>query len=173
MRSTTSAWPSNQFEFKSTLATLTGVTPRNLADTVTVRMTAGSAAALAQGELLIDSTTAAKDHLSVGDAVPVRFAHTGPTTIRIGGIYQSNALIQSYLVSSAYFLAHFRAPHPGAVLVRTNGGSGVETAVTNALAPYMQPLPPARGARRQLFRVQRGTRQAAARRLLALRCHLA
>jgi putative ABC transport system permease protein len=126
----------NQFEFKSTLTTLTGVTPQNLADTVTVRMTAGSTAALAQGELLIDSTTATKDHLSVGDAVPVRFASTGPTTIRIGGIYQSNALIQSYLVSSAYFLAHFRAPHPGAVLVRTNGSAGVEAAVASALAPY-------------------------------------
>ncbi len=120
----------DQFEFKSTLATLTGVTTQNLADTVIVRMTAGSTAALAQGELLIDSTTATKDHLSVGDTVPVRFAYTGPTTIRIGGIYQSNALIRSYLVSSTYFLAHFRQPHPGAVLVRTNGGPGVETAVT-------------------------------------------
>ncbi len=99
-------------------------------------MTAGSTAALGQGELLIDSTTATKDHLSVGDTVPIRFAYTGPTTIRIGGIYQSNALIQSYLVSSAYFLAHFRQPHPGAVLARTNGGPGVETAVSNALAPY-------------------------------------
>ncbi len=99
------------------------MTPQNLAATVIVRMTAGSTAALAQGELLIDSTTATKDHLAVGDTVPIRFAETGPTTIRIGGIYQSNALIQSYLVSSAYFLAHFRAPHPGAVLVRTNGNS--------------------------------------------------
>jgi len=126
----------NQFEFQSTLATLTGVTTQNLADTVILRMTAGSAAALGQGELLIDSTTATKDHLSVGDTVPVRFAYTGPAIIRIGGIYQANALIQSYLVSSTYFLAHFRAPHPGAVLVRTNGSPGVETAVSNALAPY-------------------------------------
>jgi putative ABC transport system permease protein len=126
----------NQFEFQSTLATLTGVTTHNLADTVIVQMTAGSTAALGQGELLIDSTTATKDHLSVGDTVPVRFAYTGPTTIRIGGIYQANALIQSYLVSSTYFLAHFRAPHPGAVLVRTNGSPGVDTAVSSALAPY-------------------------------------
>src|SRR6202042_1981175 len=100
----------NQFEFRSTLTTLTGVTPQNLGDTVLVRMTAGSTAALTQGELLIDSTTATKDHLSVGDSVPIRFAYTGPTTIKIGGIYQANALIQSYLVSSAYFLAHFRTP---------------------------------------------------------------
>jgi putative ABC transport system permease protein len=126
----------NQFEFQSTLATLTGVTTQNLADTVAVRMTAGSTAALAQGGLLVDATTATRDHLSVGDTVPVRFAYTGPATIRIGGVYQSNALIQSYLVSSAYFLAHFMTPHPGAVLVRTNGSSSVETAVSNALAPY-------------------------------------
>src|SRR6185437_14552283 len=102
----------DQFEFKSTLATLTGVTTQNLADTVVLRMTSGSAAALAQNEMLIDNTTATKDHLSVGDTVPVRFAYTGPTTIKIGGIYQSNVLIQSYLVSSTYFLAHFRQPHP-------------------------------------------------------------
>jgi putative ABC transport system permease protein len=126
----------NEFEFKSTLTTLTGVSPQNLADTVILRMTAGSSAALAQNEMLIDTTTATKDHLSVGDTVPVRFAYTGPTTIRIGGIYQSNAVILSYLVSSAYFRAHFRAPHPGAILVRTNGSPGVATAVTNALAPY-------------------------------------
>jgi putative ABC transport system permease protein len=126
----------DQFEFKSTLATLTGVTTQNLADTVTLRMTAGSSSALGQGELLIDSSTATKDHLSVGDVVPIRFAYTGPTTIRIGGIYQSNVLIQSYLVSSVYFLAHFRQPHPGAILVRTNGSPGAETSVSTALAPY-------------------------------------
>jgi putative ABC transport system permease protein len=126
----------SQFEFESTLATLTGVTTQNLADTVLVRMTAGSTAALAHGQLLVDATTATKDHLAVGDTVPIRFAETGPATIRIGGIYQSNALILSYLVSSAYFRVHFRAPQPGAVLVRTDGGAGVQTAVSNALSPY-------------------------------------
>jgi putative ABC transport system permease protein len=126
----------NQFEFQSTLTTLTGVTTHNLADTVVLRMTAGSSAALDQGELLIDSTTATKDHLAVGETVPIRFAATGRTTIKIGGIYQSNALIQSYLVSAPYFLAHFTQPHPGAILASTNGSSGVETAVSNALAPF-------------------------------------
>jgi putative ABC transport system permease protein len=126
----------DQFEFKSALTTLTGVTAQHLADTVILRMTSGSTAALAQGELLVDSATATKDHLAVGDTVPIRFAYTGPTTIRIGGIYQSNALIQSYLVSAPYFLAHFRQESPGAVLVRTNGSPGVDAAVTRALAPY-------------------------------------
>jgi putative ABC transport system permease protein len=126
----------DQFEFRSTITTLTGVTAQNLADTVILRMKSGSAAALAQGELLVDSTTATKDHLAVGDTAPIRFAYTGPTTIRIGGIYQSNALIGSYLVSAPYFLAHFRQESPAAVLVSTNGAPGVDAAVTHALAPF-------------------------------------
>ena len=99
-------------------------------------MTAGSPAALDAGELLIDSTTAKNNHLAVGDTVPVKFAYTGATTMRIGGIYQANALIQSYLVSSGFFVAHFRNPHPAAILLATNGGPGIEAAVQRALAPY-------------------------------------
>jgi putative ABC transport system permease protein len=126
-----------QFEFKGTLSTVTGVTTRDLAATVILRMTSGSPAVLDAGEMLIDSTTAKADHLAVGDTVPVKFPYTGDTTVRIGGIYQSNALIESYLISSGYFLAHFRSPHhPAAVLLSTNGSPGVEAAVEQALAPY-------------------------------------
>ncbi len=99
-------------------------------------MKAGTGAALARGEILIDSTTARSDHLSVGDVAPVKFAATGPTTVRIGGVYAANALIGSYLVSNSYFLAHFVNEQPGAVLLRTDGSSGVDKAVQNALASY-------------------------------------
>jgi putative ABC transport system permease protein len=125
-----------QFEFQNTLSQLTAVSTDNLAATVNLRMTSGTSAALAQGELLIDSTTAQNKHLAVGDTVPARFALTGPTTLRIGGIYETNALIGSYLVSSAYFLSHYTARSPGALLLRTNGSSAVDDAVTSALAPY-------------------------------------
>jgi putative ABC transport system permease protein len=97
-----------QFEFGSALSQLTAVSTNNLADTVILRMTSGTSAALAQGELLIDSTTAQNKHLAVGDTVAARFALTGPATLRIGGIYQANALIGSYLVSSAFFLSTTR-----------------------------------------------------------------
>jgi putative ABC transport system permease protein len=126
----------SQFDFEGTLSTLTGVSTPNLADTLILRMTAGSPAALSQGELLIDSTTATSKHLSVGDTVPVKFAETGSSTLRIGGIYQANALIQSFLVSDGFFLSHYSNPHPGAVLLRTNGSAAVDNAVTSAVAPY-------------------------------------
>jgi putative ABC transport system permease protein len=125
-----------QFEFGNTLSQLTAVSTDHLADTVILRMTAGSPAALGQGELLIDSTTATSKHLSVGDTVPVRFAQTGSQVLRIGGIYEANALIGSYLVSSGFFLAHYRNPPLGALLLRTNGSGTVDKDVTGALAPY-------------------------------------
>jgi putative ABC transport system permease protein len=125
-----------QFEFQNSLSQLTAVSTNNLADTVILRMTSGTSAALAQGELLIDSTTAQNKHLTVGDTVPTRFALTGPATLRVGGIFQANALIGSYLVSSAFFQSHYTPQPPGALLLRTNGSSGVDNAVTNALAPF-------------------------------------
>jgi putative ABC transport system permease protein len=125
-----------QFEFKGTQSKLLAASTDHLGDTVILRMTSGSAAALARGELLIDTTTAQDNHLAVGDAVPARFALTGPATLRIGGIYQANALVGSYLVSAAFFLTHFPAQPPGALLLDTNGSAAVDNAVTAAMAPY-------------------------------------
>ncbi|HTQ94476.1 MAG TPA: ABC transporter permease, partial [Streptosporangiaceae bacterium] len=123
------------FEFQNKLTSLTAVSTDHLADTVILRMTAGTADALAQGELLIDSTTATSKHLSVGDSVHARFALTGPAVLRIGGIYKANALIGSYLVSAAFFGAHYSPQPPGALLLRTTGAAA-NSAVTKALAPY-------------------------------------
>jgi putative ABC transport system permease protein len=133
---TTTAFYQGRFEFQNSLASLIGVSTGHLADTVILRMTAGTSAALDQGELLVDSTTATSKHLTVGQAVPVRFAQTGPATLRIGGIYQSNALIGSYLVSSGVFLAHFPPQPPAGLLLRTDGSAAVDSAVTKALASY-------------------------------------
>jgi putative ABC transport system permease protein len=125
-----------QFEFDGTLSKLAAVSTDHLADTVILLMTSGTPAALAAGELLIDSTTAQDKHLAVGDAVPARFAQTGPARLRVGGIYQANALIGSYLVSASFFVSHFSARPPGGLLLSTGGSAAVDQAVTRALAPY-------------------------------------
>jgi putative ABC transport system permease protein len=130
-----------QFEVRNTLATLTGVATQRLASTLILRMTSGTPAALARNQLLIDSTTARSDHLSVGSTVAVRFALTGPTVLRIGGIYDTNALIGSYLVSSALFLTHFSHPGLAALLVRTTGGGAGRSAVTKAVSHALASSP--------------------------------
>ena len=56
--------------------------------------------------------------------------------MRIGGIYQPNALAGKYLVGDGFFLAHFQNPLPAAVLLKTDGSPGVQQAVEKALAAY-------------------------------------
>ena len=126
-----------QFEFKDSLATVVGVTTGHLADTVILSMQSGtSQRALAAGQMLIDATTARDDHLSVGSSVPVKFALTGTGTMRIGGIFEPNALIGHYMVGSGYFLSHFLNPLPIGVLLKTDGRPGMYNAVNNATNPY-------------------------------------
>ena len=135
----------SQFELQNTLATLTAVSTQHLAGTLILRMTAGSPAALARGELLMDSTTAKSKHLSVGGTVPVRFARTGSSVLRVGGIYQANALIGSYLVGAAFFVSHFTNPSLAALLLRTNGSGAVDKAVTQRPGPLSEPAGPDQG----------------------------
>ncbi len=129
---------SGQFQFRGSLSSLTAVSTGHLPQTVILRLDAGTGApALVRGDLLIDTTTATSDHLSVGSVVPVKFAQTGSTTMRIGGIFKPNALIGSFLVGDGFFLSHFSNPLPVAVLLRTAGGPGADgKAINGQLMSY-------------------------------------
>jgi putative ABC transport system permease protein len=112
------------FEVLGELHGLTAVSPDQLAKTVIVRKVSGTPApALAAGELLVDSNVATTKHLFVGKVVPVKFARTGPSTMRVGGIFKPNALLGSYVVSDSFFLAHFTNPLPFAVLLKMAHGT--------------------------------------------------
>jgi len=127
-----------QFELRGALSGVDGVTTADLPRTVHLAITAGSAApALATDELLVDTTTASADHLSVGSIVPVTFAQTGASTIRVGGIFKANPLIGSYVVGADFFRSHFHDPLPVAVLVAVHPGADhVESAINRYLNVY-------------------------------------
>ena len=134
--SATSTVYQDQFEVQRSVQNLTSVSTENLSKTVILNMTSGSSGALSQGQLLIDTTTADSKHWTVGQVLPVKFALTGPTTMRVGGIFQANALIGHYLVGNGFFLQHFQNELPIAVLLKTDGSAATEQAVKNALAGY-------------------------------------
>ncbi|MGH7758767.1 MAG: ABC transporter permease, partial [Candidatus Dormibacteria bacterium] len=124
-----------QFELRGVVESMESVCTNHLAANVNLRMTAGSAApALRQGELLVDSTTARQQHLRVGSTVRVAFPDFPRATMRVGGIYQPNALIHNYLVGDPFFQAHFPGQPPGGLLVLgRDGHPRLERAVTAAL----------------------------------------
>jgi putative ABC transport system permease protein len=128
-----------EFEVLGELHGLTAVSSDHLSKTVIVRTVNGKAApALAAGQLLVDSNVATTKHLSVGNMVPVKFAKTGTSTMRVGGIFKPNALLGSYVVGDSFFLAHFENPLPFAVLLKmANGPSATSSrAIDQGLAAY-------------------------------------
>jgi putative ABC transport system permease protein len=127
-----------EFELQKSLSTLTAISPVRLPATIILHVDSGSGApALAAGDLLIDSNTANSKHLRVGSHVPVKFAETGNSTMRIGGIFKPNALLGNFVASDGFFLSHFSSPLPVAVLLRTNGANGpIGKAVTGGLKAY-------------------------------------
>ena len=136
--SATSTVYNGEFEVRHSLANLTAISTDHLSDTVILRMDAGSGGpALATGQLLVDSNTAHSKHLVVGSVVPVKFAQTGTSTMRVGGIFKPNALLGSYVVGDGFFLSHFDRPLPVAVLVHTGGSTAATThAVNDGLSAY-------------------------------------
>ncbi len=113
-----------QFEFRGSLSKLVAANPGHLAQTVNLHIVKGSGpTAMAAGQLLVDSTTASGDGLHVGSVVPVTFARTGATTMTIGGVYETNPLLGSYLTGARFFAAHFDNPLPIGVLLRTAPGT--------------------------------------------------
>jgi putative ABC transport system permease protein len=128
-----------EFKFRSDLDNLTAVSPDHLSDTIILRMDHGTGApALTAGQLLVDTTTATSDHLVVGSTVPVQFALTGSSHLRVGGIYKPNALLGSFLVSDQFYRTHFSTPLPVAVLIRTASGprAGSTAAIKAGLRAY-------------------------------------
>ncbi len=122
-----------EFEFQQSLSSLTAVSPVNLPATVILRIDSGRGApAMAAGELLIDKNTASSKHLGVGSTVPVKFAETGSSTMRIGGIFEPNALLGNFVVGDGFFLSHFNSPLPVAVLLRTDTTTANVGAAVNA-----------------------------------------
>jgi putative ABC transport system permease protein len=134
----TTAIYTGQFELRGSLQSLGAATTVKLDRTVSLDMVAGQgAAAMARGELLVDSTDAKKEALHVGSVVPVTFAQTGHTTMRVGGIFEANPVVGNYLTGADYFQAHFNHPLLDAVLVRTAPGtSGFERTLNAALKAY-------------------------------------
>ncbi|HEY5121280.1 MAG TPA: ABC transporter permease, partial [Acidimicrobiales bacterium] len=129
------------FEIGRSVRTIVAISPKDLSTTVVLRMASGAGtSALSHGELLIDTTTANSKGLKVGARIRATFAETGPTVVRIGGIFKPNAVLGSYVVGDAFFRSHFAVNTlPVALLLSTSRGANAET--TAAIKAGLQSYP--------------------------------
>jgi putative ABC transport system permease protein len=81
--------------------------PATLGQVLKFEVTAGDAGALSRGEILVGEEELKDKALEIGGMLPMTFAQTGDTQLRIGGTFAKNQLLGNYLVSTATFDAHF------------------------------------------------------------------
>ncbi len=86
---------------------LYGADPATVGQVLKFEVTAGDAGALSRGEILVGEEELEDKKLEIGGMLPMTFAQTGDTQLRIGGTFAKNQLLGSYLVSTATFDAHF------------------------------------------------------------------
>jgi putative ABC transport system permease protein len=84
-----------------------GADPATVGEVLKFEVTAGDAAGLARGEILVGEEELQDQSLAIGEMLPMTFAQTGDTQLRIAGTFSKNQLLGSYLVSTATFDAHF------------------------------------------------------------------
>ena len=86
---------------------LYGADPSTVGQVLKFEVTAGDAGALSRGEVLVGEEELEDKGLAIGDSLPMTFAQTGNTELRIGGTFAKNQLLGNYLVSTATFDTHF------------------------------------------------------------------
>ncbi len=86
---------------------LYGADPATVGQVLKFEVTAGDAGALSRGEILVGEEELEDKGLEIGGMLPMTFAQTGDTQLRIGGTFAKNQLLGNYLVSTATFDTHF------------------------------------------------------------------
>ncbi|MGF1428343.1 ABC transporter permease [Kitasatospora sp. LaBMicrA B282] len=110
---------------------VTGLDPAQAPALLDLTMQSGSAAALGQGQLLVDAPTARTGHLAVGDSLPVLFPDGSTGSLTVGGIYDRSPVVGQLTMSNATLAAHGVPASYGQVLVK--GTAGESPALRQAL----------------------------------------
>ncbi len=106
---------------------VSAVDPATVDQVMTLNVSSGSIASLAQGQVMIFDDVATKHHWSVGDTLPAAFATTGKTPLIIGGTYSEDRLAGDYLISLDTYGKYFPEQLDQFVMVKTDPGADPAT----------------------------------------------
>jgi putative ABC transport system permease protein len=87
-------------------------------------MKSGSTGALKKGQILVDSTVAKADGLSVGSSVQVTYPGGAKGSVTVGGIFSDSKVLSAVLVPASAITAHQPEPYIGSILVNGEHGAG-------------------------------------------------
>lgn len=117
-----SALQTGQWRSNGQTRSLFAADPATLGQVLKFDVTAGDVGGLARGEIFVAEEELTDQDLQLGGMLPMTFARTGDTQLRIAGTFAENQLLGSYLVSTATFEANFTERLDFAVLVKAGEG---------------------------------------------------
>ena len=118
---------------------LTAVDPATVGQMVNLTWDSGSLASLQPGTVMLDKTSATKQHLTIGDHVTVRLP-TGTQQLTLTALYNGNAGIQGYVVNSATLRDAGMTIGDAIVYVKTSPGADL-TEVQHQLETTLHSYP--------------------------------
>jgi putative ABC transport system permease protein len=104
--------------------------PTTLLRLIQPQITDGSAAGLNTHSIAVYSATASDHNWHIGSVLPVEFAKSGPTRLRVAAIYNDNTQIGDYFVSLSAYRANFAAQFDHEVFVKIAPGTSSAAAVS-------------------------------------------
>jgi putative ABC transport system permease protein len=133
-----SAGRQGTFHSGNSIKNLVAVDPATAGQVINFAMTGGSLSSLAQGEVLIADSIAQNHHLKVGDALTMGFDASGNQRLTIGGTYQPNQFVGSYVISLTTYDQNY--PKGGLdqlVFIKDRAPAAAAlAAIKAAIAPY-------------------------------------
>lgn len=111
-----------EWRFEGATRSVTAADPAALAQVLRFQVTAGSAAGLASGGVMVEDQELAERGLAVGQRLPMTFAGTGTQDLPVSGTFARNELLGRYLVSTETFDANFADRLDRVVLAKARAG---------------------------------------------------
>jgi putative ABC transport system permease protein len=102
---------------------LEAIDPSTITKTFNIDILSGSLSDLDQNGLLVDKTTAKAKSWKAGQAVHVKFTKTGSVPFHVAGIYDTNPLLGSYVISIPAYEQNFVTQLDAVVLATTAPGT--------------------------------------------------
>ncbi|MEA2704871.1 MAG: putative transport system permease protein, partial [Actinomycetota bacterium] len=95
------------FELNGSRQSVTAGNAETLPQLMNIEIVSGTAGALGRGEVLVEEQAAKDKDLVVGGEIPMTFLRTGTQRFKVGGTFQKNQLLGSYLMSTDVFFANY------------------------------------------------------------------
>jgi putative ABC transport system permease protein len=127
------------FEYKGSSQSLVAGDAETLPQLMNIDIVSGTVGALARGEVLVEKQAAEDKDLVVGGDLPMTFLRTGTQTLTVGGTYEKNQLLGSYVVSTDVYLANYTEALDFLVLAKAAPGvapAAAREAVDQVAAGY-------------------------------------